>query len=731
MRMPTLVAVAAVLLLSGRIAVAAAASSTNIALPGCQSICGDVEIPYPFGTTPGCYRPGFMVTCNETRHPPKLFLENGIGPGPGPEVVEISLANSTVRVGSWVSHFITGNTSDVQLAIARDSPFVLSAKANSLVIVGCGFRVLLDIVDGWTYASCASFCPINNSTGQPFLPDVVCNGIGCCQPSILAGLESFRIKLSPLDGPGRCPIAPALAPVPAFNASVHMVEQEWWSDGSHVYGLQQYFMDLLSYPDIDMSPFFVPAIAAWVLGRFPCEEAAQRPDFGCRSKNSVCLNSTNGVSGYVCECSDGYQGNPYMPNGCQGGQNRRLAAGIIFSIGVGSGITLLLLVLAVVFATKKAKDQKAKRMKAYFFKQNRGLLLQQLVDKDIAERMIFSLEELEKATNKFDGARILGGGGHGTVYKGILSDQHVVAIKKSKTVIKREIDEFINEVAILSQINHRNVVKLFGCCLETEVPLLVYEFIPNGTLYAHLHTDGPQSLSWKDRLRVASEVASSLAYLHSDAVTSIIHRDIKTSNILLDDRLTAKVSDFGASRGIAIDHSGVTTAIQGTYGYLDPEYYYTGRLTEKSDVYSFGVMLVELLTRKKPSVYIPSEGVSLVAHFILLLNQDRLTEILDAQVSEEAGDSVNEVAQLAATCLRMKGEDRLTMRHVETKLQGLRSAENTIQADPESEQNPVRPRHTGFQRSSNKAADPGHEGNSNSRRYSMEEAMLFSASLQR
>jgi serine/threonine protein kinase len=403
--------------------------------------------------------------------------------------------------------------------------------------------------------------------------------------------------------------------------------------------------------------------------------------------------------------------------------------GLSVGIGVGSGAGLLVMGLGATFLIRKVKKQRARMLRQKFFKQNRGHLLQQLVSQnaDIAERMIIPLPELEKATNNFDKSRELGGGGHGTVYKGILSDLHVVAIKKSKEAVQREIDEFINEVAILSQINHRNVVKLFGCCLETQVPLLVYEFISNGTLYHHLHVEGPTSLPWEDRLRIATETARALSYLHSAVSFPIIHRDIKCHNILLDGSLTTKVSDFGASRCIPAEQTGVTTAVQGTLGYLDPMYYYTGRLTEKSDVFSFGVVLIELLTRKKPYSYTSSDDESLVAHFSSLLTQGNLGDILDPQVKQEGGEEVKEVAVLAVACVKLNAEERPTMRQVEMTLESVRASSLQQQllhgVDAEkSKENHV---------SLSYPVSEGTTGTQSTGQYSLEEEYLLSSRLPR
>ncbi|XP_074588617.1 wall-associated receptor kinase 3-like [Curcuma longa] len=445
----------------------------------------------------------------------------------------------------------------------------------------------------------------------------------------------------------------------------------------------------------------------WSIPYHSCDDAkTNKLLYACVSEHTTCLNInvSEDQLGYRCGCEKGYKGNPYVLNGCkdinecdhpkkhickgickntEGGyyciphaKKRTLMLALI--IAAAGNVCLLLLCVILVILKRKWKERMQKQTREKNFQQNHGLLMQQLIstsENDAERTKLFPMEEIEKATNNFDKTRMLGRGGHGEVYKGILSDQRVVAIKKSTTLKKSEIDQFINEVAILSQINHRHIVKLFGCCLETEIPLLVYEFISNDTLSHHLHVPNGQSkLSWDDRLRIATEVAGSLAYLHSDVSMSIFHRDIKSSNILLDDSLVAKVSDFGASRFIPLDQNYVVTVVQGTIGYLDPEYYQTSELTEKSDVYSFGVILLELLTGKAP-IYSNEHGdqVNLPKKFFQAMRENHALDLVEDRVLKEANkEELLEIMQMVEMCLRLKGAERPTMKEVEYKLQRLR-----------------------------------------------------------
>ncbi|CAN6372332.1 unnamed protein product [Urochloa humidicola] len=702
---------------------AAAAEAPPMVLPGCPTTCGDVSVPYPFGISANCSLPGFDLTCDHGHNPPRLLLGDGDGDHTRIlQVIDIYLDNATLRVMSGppiinqTSVPSIGETRTLRLPIDGRGPYVLSYDHNKFIVVGCGVSGVLPrpLMED-KIASCFSRCRTDNRSHWMPTEDSgcsQCSGNGCCQASISMFFPFYNVELGVIQ-PHR--------EVLMFAA---FIAEQGWIDGRwcRMAGLEWPFGTRPPPPDLSR----VPMLLEWAMnstepmypGSVP-DDISRCPVDGtssaCKSRHSSCVDmNTITRSGYSCRCSEGYYGNPYLNDGCQdidecanpeyygcygecvntpgtflcrcphGSRGNSSVAhgcvksytGLIIGLGVGSGAMVFLFSLVTAFIVRKIKAQRKKRLRESFFKQNHGQLLQQLVRHmaDIGERMILTLDDIEKATNNFDKSRELGGGGHGTVYKGILSSQHVVAIKKSKIVIQREINEFINEVAILSQVNHRNIVKLLGCCLETEVPLLVYEFISNGTLYSHLHVDIPVSISWKDRLRIAVETARALTYLHSLVSMPIIHRDIKSPNILLDDNLTVKLSDFGASRYIPIDQEGIQTTVQGTLGYLDPMYHSTGHLTEKSDVYSFGVLLIELLTRKKPVSYRSSQGFVLVNHFLSLLSENNLDEILDPQVTKEGDGEVVDIALLAAICVKLRGEERPTMRQVEMTLESIQAA---------------------------------------------------------
>ncbi|CAL4994897.1 unnamed protein product [Urochloa decumbens] len=685
-----------------------------IALSGCNSTCGNVQVPHPFGFGPDerCYRPGFNLTCDTSYDHPRLLLGDGTF-----QVVDIFLADSTVRV----IHTLDFNSDSFDLPNIS-KPYSLSTR-NEFVLNGCGVQATLhgEYSNGsHNKITLRCNCSLGAAAiGAPVGNNDYCSGTnGCCHAPIFAGSTPRNVTFE------------SFGNLEGNTLTTEEILALWSSVATWAFLAEGSSMDhhLMNLNTNNMSSFTQmtsPLLLQWaVMQGFPApakhlgstcpEDVASRL---CMSDHSDCRQEHGG---YTCRCSRGYDGNPYIKDGCKDvdeckvprirnkcfgdcinlpgaykcrcprgthgnpsfpkGCRHSSVTGLSIGIGVGSGAGFVILVLFAIYMIRKLKDRRSVKLKQKFFKQNHGQLLQQLIAPraDIAERMIIPLNELEKATNNFDKAREVGGGGHGTVYKGILSDLHVVAIKKSNIVVKSEIDYFLNEVALLLQISHRNVVKLFGCCMETEVPLLIYEFVSNGTLYSHLHVTGAVSLSWNDRLRIATETAKAIAYLHSGIGTPIIHRDIKSTNILLDDKLTSKVSDFGASRHIPIDRTGVTTNVQGTIGYLDPSYYYTTRLTEKSDVFSFGVLLVELLTRKLPySRYLSSDGEGLVAHFVTLLNSGSLVDILDPQVAQEGENQAAEVGALAATCVKMNRDDRPTMRQVELTLEAIRAKEKT------------------------------------------------------
>ncbi|TYI63447.1 hypothetical protein E1A91_D09G018500v1 [Gossypium mustelinum] len=330
-----------------------------------------------------------------------------------------------------------------------------------------------------------------------------------------------------------------------------------------------------------------------------------------------------------------------------------------------TSVGTLLLLLATWSIYKAIKRKQKILLKQKYFKRNGGLLLQQHLS---------SNEEMEKATNHYNENRILGQGGQGTVYKGMLIDGSIVAIKKCKMVEgnkfdEKKVEQFINEVIILSQINHRNVVKLLGCCLEAEVPLLVYEFIPNGTLYDLIRNQNEElPLKWEMRLRIAIEIANALFYLHSAASAPIYHRDIKS------------ISDFGTSRSVALEQTHLTTRVQGTFGYMDPEYFRSSQFTEKSDVYSFGVVLIELLTGQKPISAEQSEPVrSLVSYFLHSMQENSLFNILDPMVVKVGPEQeIIVVAVLAKRCLNLSGKKRPTMKQVAMELELIKASGGNV-----------------------------------------------------
>ncbi|KAJ4713740.1 serine/threonine-protein kinase-like protein CCR4 [Melia azedarach] len=305
----------------------------------------------------------------------------------------------------------------------------------------------------------------------------------------------------------------------------------------------------------------------------------------------------------------------------------------------------------------------------------------------------FSLQILVEATDNFSEERKIGSGSFGSVYRATLQDGRQVAVKRAEVSntssyaigTKRQEDTdhaFINELESLSRLHHKNLVRLLGFCEDCNELVLVFEYIENGTLHDHLHKPQPQPqpqtssplMSWPARIKVALDAARGIEYLHEYAVPSIIHRDIKSSNILLDANGTAKVSDFGLSlMGPGEDESHLSLKAAGTVGYMDPEYYRLQQLSKKSDVYSFGVVLLEILTGYK-AIHRNENGVprNVVDFVVPYIVQDDIHRVLDHKMPPPTPFEIEAVAYvgyLAADCVSLEGRDRPSMTEVVNSLE--------------------------------------------------------------
>uniref|UniRef100_A0A0E0GYQ2 non-specific serine/threonine protein kinase n=1 Tax=Oryza nivara TaxID=4536 RepID=A0A0E0GYQ2_ORYNI len=338
---------------------------------------------------------------------------------------------------------------------------------------------------------------------------------------------------------------------------------------------------------------------------------------------------------------------PTVRNGIPKSESK---VGIIAGISVGAIVLVLAALFGVFTLLKKRRALAYQKEELYYL---------------VGQPDVFNYAELKLATDNFSSQNILGEGGFGPVYKGKLHDKRVIAVKQLSQSSHQGASEFVTEVATISAVQHRNLVRLHGCCIDSKTPLLVYEYLENGSLDQAIFGDSSLNLDWVTRFEIILGIASGLTYLHEESSVRIVHRDIKASNVLLDTDLTPKISDFGLAKLYDEKQTHVSTRIAGTLGYLAPEYAMRGHLSEKADVFAFGVVMLETVAGR------PNTNNSLEENKIYLLewawgmyDKDQALEIVDPTIKDFDKDEAFRVINVALLCTQGSPHQRPPMSRV-------------------------------------------------------------------
>ncbi|WVZ50372.1 hypothetical protein U9M48_001630 [Paspalum notatum var. saurae] len=692
--------------------------------PGCLRKCGEVDVPYPFGIgndndTCCSWRGNFILTCNNTFDPPRLYSGNV-------QIFSISLEAGEMRVASPVSSFCYNSSttlaSDVSSSLnVTPTPFLVSRTRNILVAVGCSIMAFLEAGGGGgdgdvSYLNgCISYFAGLHEAAQD---GDECTGLGCCQTSIPGNLsyikvsshmnntdplqnplwescrcgyafvsekDRYRFSRQDLTGVGKyssvsrfgvgltqmsrwCLTGPSgavglvrrtvlhrqLWPVSAPTANVPTLHK-----GLGIYVIAPRATRATPTSVTDAKGRFIELLTVHIFPYFYADinecELPKTNDSSYRCGSATTCHDTEGS--YMCKCKFLHRGDGKSEKGCQ-----PIIPGYAFAI-VASFVAFALACVAMREIKRRGKRK--------YFDKNGGELLKGV------GIVIFKERQLSKITNGYKNS--IGKGAYGEVYKGTLDGGRQVAVKRPLAQGRAEIgkEEFVKEITFQFKISHANVVRLVGCCLETGVPILVFEFVPNGSLWDVLHgAKGARVvLSLPQRLDIAIGSAEALSYMHSHAEHHV-HGDVKSANILLDDNLMPKVSDFGSSKLLRMGM--YSRSVVADMSYLDPVYMKTGRFTEKSDVYSFGVMLVELITRKTakydgdkslPIEFIKSwkGGGGEVSNKRVMYDTAILSSAgggVAGRQSQVCVECVDMVGELAVRCLMEDVDERPTMAEV-------------------------------------------------------------------